>query len=211
MKLSTNELGRQAYKEVKNLIVSRQLEPGKKIVQEKLAEQLGISRTPLRTALQMLEAESLVESIPRRGVVVREFSREEIREIYDCRIALEVMAIQLFTENAVDKDIQKLRKLFNPYTTTENISQKKYQVTDSIFHDTLIRSCGNSFLYDLFKKGNLLVCIDMLGLLRPPSETLQEHLDIITAIENRNAEQACKLMREHLEKTKRLFDKTEDN
>ncbi|MEM7381300.1 MAG: FCD domain-containing protein, partial [Bacteroidota bacterium] len=80
-----------------------------------------------------------------------------------------------------------------------------------IFHETLIKYCGNSFLYGLFQKGNLLVCIDMLGLLRPPAETLQEHLDIITAIEERKADEACKLMKEHLEKTKRLFTKSEVN
>jgi len=66
MKLTNDELGNQAYKKVKSMILTKKLKPGQKIVQDKLAADLGISRTPLRTALQMLEAEYLVESLPRR-------------------------------------------------------------------------------------------------------------------------------------------------
>lgn len=205
MNLTNVELGKQAYEKVKALITSKQLRPGQKIVQEKLAEQLGISRTPLRSGLQMLEAESLIESIPRRGVIVKEFSDVEILEIYDCRIALESMAVSLFTQKASQEQIDGLSELFEPFLDNSEIPQNRYQKTDSMFHDTLIKGCGNGFLYNLFRKGNLLVCIDLIGLIRPPSETLQEHLNIIGAMNGRDVETACELIKEHLNISKDLI------
>ncbi len=205
MRISNDELGKQAYKRVKQMIVSKKLVPGQKIVQEQLAAQLGISRTPLRDALQMLEAESLVESIPRRGVVVRKFSDEEIVEIYDCRIALESTAIRLFVECASESAIRSLGELMAPFKKGRPINEKAYQKADSKFHDTIIKNCGNRFLYNLFQKGNLLTCIDSIGLVRAPEETLQEHAVIIEAIEKRDVSTAVNAIQEHLEKSKRLI------
>jgi len=207
MKISNDELSKQAYKKVKRMIVSKKLLPGQKIVQEQLADRLGISRTPLRSALQMLEAESLIESIPRRGVIVREFDSTEIIEIYDCRIALEGMAVRLFTEKASQGEIDKLASLFAPFERAE-IDTKAYQRADMAFHDFIVKNCSNAFLNNLFKKGNLLVCIDLIGLVRSPQETLQEHIDIVTAIRQREVEKAEKLMKDHLEKSKRLVRNT---
>lgn len=204
MRISSDELSKHAYKKVRQMIVSKKLLPGQKIVQEQLAERLGISRTPLRSALQMLEAESLIESIPRKGVVVRAFNDAEIIEIYDCRIALERTAIRLFAEKASQSEIDKLRNLLRPFETGE-IDKHSYQKADSEFHNYIIKNCGNNFLYNLFQKGNLLVCIDMIGLVRPPEETLQEHLNIISAIHERNTHLAEQLIEEHLEKSKRLI------
>ncbi len=205
MRISNDELGKQAYKRVKQMIVSKKLVPGQKIVQEQLAAQLGISRTPLRDALQMLEAESLVESIPRRGVVVRKFSNEEILEIYDCRIALEGAAIRLFVKEASDAAVGSLRELIMPFKVDRPINENAYQKADSKFHDTIIKNCGNRFLYNLFQKGNLLTCIDSIGLVRAPEETLQEHMAIIEAIERRDVSAAVEGIQEHLEKSKRLI------
>ncbi|WP_282161943.1 GntR family transcriptional regulator [Ulvibacterium marinum] len=210
MRITADELSKQAYKKVKKMIVSKKLLPGQKIVQEQLADKLGISRTPLRSALQMLEAESLIKSIPRRGVVVREFSDAEIIEIYDCRIALESTATRLFTHRAAQPEIDRLRSLLLPFEKGE-INAQAYQKADSEFHNSLIKNSGNDFLYNLFQKGNLLVCIDMIGLVRPPQETLEEHLDIVSAIRYRDADLAENLIKDHLEKSKQLILKKLEN
>ncbi len=205
MKITNEELGIKAYEKVKALIKSKKLKPGQKIVQEKLAKELGISRTPLRSGLQMLEAESLIESIPRRGVIVKEFSDEEILEIYDCRIAMESMAVRLFTSRASQTQIDGLYNLFNPFIDLAIIPLDDYQKADSVFHDTLIKQCGNRFLFNLFQKGNLLNCIDLIGLIRHPEETINEHLSIINAINDRDADKARQLIEEHLAITKQLI------
>jgi len=203
-KISSDELGAQAYKKVRSMIISKKLVPGQKIVQDKLAESLGISRTPLRSALQMLEAEYLVQSVPRKGVIVKEFSDKEIVELYDCRIALEGTAAGLFTSIASDAEIDRLSGLFQPFSAS-TIDANKYQIADSIFHDSIVQGCGNSFLSKLFKQGNILLIINMVGLVRPPEETLNEHLNIISAMKIRDSESVEALVRSHLDKSKQLI------
>ncbi len=203
-KIFNNELSAQAYQKVKSMIMLKELLPGQKIVQDRLADDLGISRTPLRSALQMLEGEGLIESLPRKGVIVKEFTDKEVLEIYDCRIALEGTAIRLFTERASADEVEELRQLFLPFLQGE-IDKKNYQQADAMFHDTIMKGSGNSFLHKLFHQGNLLVCIDLIGLLRAPNETLPEHLKIIQAIENKDVDLAESFAREHLEKTKQLI------
>ncbi|GAA3605496.1 GntR family transcriptional regulator [Flavivirga amylovorans] len=203
-KIFNNELSAQAYNEVRAMIMSKELAPGQKIVQDKLAETLGISRTPLRSALQMLEGEGLIESIPRKGVIVKEFSDIEIVEIFDCRMALEGTAVRLFTNHARPDEIKKLRDLFSPFLDGD-IDHSAYKNTDAKFHNMIMEGCGNGFLNRLFQQGNLLVCMDLIGLLRLPKETLSEHIAIIEAIEKRNADLAESLAKKHLNKTKQLI------
>lgn len=204
--ISSNELSALAYKKVKSLIVNKKLIPGQKIVQDKLALELGISRTPLRAALQMLEAGNLVQSIPRRGMIVKEFTDQEIIEIFECRIALESTAVRLFTTNASDVDIKKIESLFAPFVDSD-IDIAKYQKADSEFHNSILEKCGNGMLNQLFQKGNLLLCIDMIGLVRPPEETLTEHIDIINAIKKKDGDLAGSLLKNHLDISKQLFQK----
>jgi DNA-binding GntR family transcriptional regulator len=203
-KISNDELGAQAYKKVRSMIILKKLLPGQKIVQDKLADSLGISRTPLRSALQMLEAENLIESVPRKGVIVKEFSDKEIIELYDCRIALEGTAASLFTRIATDTEIARLAGLFQPFLKS-SIDPNKYQIADSNFHDSIIQACGNSFLSRLFQQGNILAIINMVGLVRPPEETLNEHLDIISAMKRRDAVLVETLVKSHLDKSKQLI------
>lgn len=187
------------------MIIANELPAGAKIVQERLAMDLGISRTPLRTALQMLEAEQLVQSIPRRGVFVKSFSNQEIIDVFDCRIALECQAVILFSKRAEDQEIGKLRSLFTPFSNISMIDSNNYQKADSNFHNTIIEECGNDFLKRLFKQGNLILFMDRIGLIRNAEETLAEHFEIIDALEDGNAEQASLLMRRHLELSQELL------
>ncbi len=203
-KIFNNELGSQAYKRVKDMIMSKELRPGEKIVQDKLAEELGISRTPLRSALQMLEGEGLIIANTGKGVSVKEFTDTEIVEIFDCRMALESTAVRLFTERARPSEIQELRDLFTPFLNGD-IDEANYQKADAQFHDTIIKQSGNSFLYRLFQQGNLLMCMDLIGLLRLPNETLPEHIEIIDAMDKRDSALVESLAISHLNKTKKLI------
>ncbi|WP_289041182.1 GntR family transcriptional regulator [uncultured Zobellia sp.] len=203
-KIANNELSDQAYNMVRAMIISKELKPGQKIVQDKLAEDLGISRTPLRTALQMLEGEGLIDSVPRRGVIVKEFSDYEIVEIYECRAALEGVAIRLFTERATVGEIASLKSMFKPFLQGE-IDLEEYKRVDAEFHVAIMKGSKNEYLHRLFRQGNLLVSMDAIGLLRFPDETLAEHMNIIDAIEKRDADLAESLAKLHLNKTKELI------
>ena len=197
-KLSSNELGSLAFEEVKRMVLDGELTPGSKIVQERLAAKLGISRTPLRSALQMLEAEYLVESIPRRGVYVKSFTDQEIIDVFDCRIALECQAVRTFTEKASEQQVLDLALIFEPFRYASKISITQYREADVHFHNAIIEGCGNPFLTRLFSQGNLLMLISRIGLIRPPRETLPEHFQIVAAIESRNPALASAKVRAHL-------------
>ena len=123
MRITSNELGLQAYEVVKSMILSQKLKPGEKIIQDKLAEELGISRTPLRSALEKLEAESLVESLPRRGMIVKALTPNEIIEIYECRMALEETAVKLICEKDTDTFVKeaKTQKSVSVVKKSENV------------------------------------------------------------------------------------------
>ncbi|MGD9288255.1 MAG: GntR family transcriptional regulator, partial [Desulfobacterales bacterium] len=100
---------------LKELITDRKLLPGQKIPQEKLARDLGISRTPLVSALKFLEHEKLVESVPRRGFFVRLFSKEEMVYIFELREVLEGLAARRAAAKITDSQIIELDKFFKPF------------------------------------------------------------------------------------------------
>ena len=82
----------KVYRELKAMIVDRRLKPGDKILQEKIAREFGVSRTPLMCALKKLEQEKLVQAVPRRGFFVRRFTKEEVLEAFELREILEGLA-----------------------------------------------------------------------------------------------------------------------
>jgi DNA-binding GntR family transcriptional regulator len=199
-----SELSQPVYKKLKDMILMHELIPGQKIVQEKIAKQLGVSRTPLLKSLQMLEYEMLVESIPRRGMFVKIMDWQEMVEVFDCRESLEGMAVNLITQKKNPALVQKLQKLMEPFLSG-NIDIAKYRKADARFHQTIIDQCGNALLKRMYFFGNIYAKVVQAGLVRAPEETLPEHLKIIKAIENGNAEIAEKEMRQHIHNSRKLL------
>ena len=99
-----------AYEVLKKAIITGEIPAGERIVETEYAERLHISRTPLREALRKLERDGLVEYVMRRGVVVRAFTIEDVREIYTIRNALEMQTLPSIIENATPEDIASLRE-----------------------------------------------------------------------------------------------------
>lgn len=205
--LKNDELGIQAYRELRKLIINGTLAPGQKIIQEKLATKLGISRTPLRVALHMLEAENLIEPKNKTGFKVKEIDNKEILEIFDCRIALESTAAGLLAKRIGGKDAEKLKSFFLPFENEgfQN-GNDSYKKTDTQFHNFIVEKCGNRYIDKLFKQGNLITYIERIGLIRPPEATLQDHMDIINAIINHDSEGAERAMKAHLTKSKEVIE-----
>ncbi|MBQ9251847.1 MAG: GntR family transcriptional regulator [Clostridia bacterium] len=99
-----------AYEVLKKAIITGEIPAGERIVETDYADRLHISRTPLREALRKLERDGLVEYVMRRGVVVRAFTIEDVREIYTIRNALEMLTLPSIIENATAEDIASLRE-----------------------------------------------------------------------------------------------------
>ena len=199
-------LDQKAYSILKDLIIERKLLPGQKIPQEKLARDLGISRTPLISALKFLEQEKLVESVPRRGFFVRLFSKEEMVYIFELREVLEGLAARRAASRITDAQIKKLTSFFQPFADQKNISNyKAYAREDRRFHNFVIDVGAKEFLKSILLTTNIISfsyqVLQSEGLVRPPNETIQEHLAVIEAIKDRDSEAAENLMRQHFKKS----------
>jgi len=199
-------LDQKACSILKDMIIERKLLPGQKIPQEKLARDLGISRTPLINALKFLEQEKLVESVPRRGFFVRLFSKEEMIYIFELREVLEGLAARRAASNITDSQIIELNSFFQHFARQKNISNYKgYAREDRRFHNFVIDVGAKEFLKSILLTTNIISfsyqVLNSEGLVRPPDETIQEHLAVIEAIKERHSEAAEDLMRQHFKKS----------
>ena len=199
-------LDQKAYEIVKTMITERQILPGEKIPQEKLAQELGISRTPLVSALKFLEHEKLVESKPRRGYFVRLFSKQEMVSIFELREVLEGLAAKRAAANITDEQTEVLNRFFRSFVESKNITDfRAYAREDRRFHNFITEIGAKEFLKSILQTCNIITAsyqyLSTEGLVRPPNETIEEHLAVIKAIRERNPEAAEILMRRHLRKT----------
>lgn len=207
-RLSRADLGSDIVARIKAMIFSGNLLPGQQIRQEEFAQQFGVSRTPLLHALQVLKSEMLVESYPNRGTFVRTISLEELKDIFEYREAVEAMACRLASQRMSAKDIKPLRDLFKPFLKNPaRANLRDYQEADQRFHQALINHSGNAILPRMVMLGNVLLVSYQKGLIRPPAETLPEHLSIIEALQNRDSRRAEDRMRSHLHKSVTLIHK----
>lgn len=199
-------LDQKVYQILKNMIMERKLLPGEKIRQEKLAHDLGISRTPLVAALKFLEHEKLVESKPRRGFFVRLFKIQEMVSIFELREVLEGLAARRAAGHITDDQITKLQGFFLPFKTSSEIKDyRRYSQEDRLFHNFVIQIGAKEFLRSILETYNIISfsyqVISSEGLVRSPNETLTEHLAVIEAICDRDPEAAEDLMRSHFKKS----------
>ena len=198
-------LDQKAYLILKNMIISRKLLPGDKIPQEKLAQDLGISRTPLVSALKYLEKEKLVEAIPRRGFYVRLFTKEEMISIFELREVLEGLAARRAARNISDVQINKLQNFFEQFKRQSDITNiSAYAKEDRRFHNFITEIGAKEFLKSILENYNIISysyqLISSEGLVRTPNETIREHLAMIDAISNKDEDLAEDIMRQHLQR-----------
>lgn len=206
MGLAHENLDQKAYLIVKEMIIDRRLAPGDKICQEKLAAELGISRTPLISALKYLEKEKLVEAKPRRGFFVRAFDRAEMVSIFELREVLEGLAARRAAMTITDEQIERLRQFFSAFATRTPITDyRDYCREDRRFHNTVTRIASREFLESILSTYNIISFsyqrVGSAGLVRTPDETLGEHLAIIDAICRRDPEEAETRMRLHFRRS----------
>ena len=166
-----------------------------------LAEEFGISRTPVREAMAQLEREGFVRSVPRRGVYVVRKTKREVIELITAWAALESMAARLITENAGDEEIASLRRVFAAFDNGElRAHLDEYSEANIEFHQTLVRLSRNSVLINLAE--NLFTHMRMIrrktiGEKDRVDRSIRDHMHIIEALEARDTMRAEKLVRDH--------------
>src|SRR5271156_5209064 len=194
----------KAYAALKSVIVGMDVYGSAsdiRLDERSLAEEFGISRTPVREAMAQLEREGFVRSVPRRGVYVVRKTRREVIELITAWAALEGMAARLITENASDEEIASLRRMF---ATFENGAVRahldEYSEINIEFHQTIIRLSRNGVLGQLAE--NLFTHMRMIrrktiGEKDRADRSIRDHMHIIEALEARDTERAERLVRDH--------------
>jgi DNA-binding GntR family transcriptional regulator len=194
----------RAYAALKDVIVSLDVYEGPNEVrldERRLAQDLGVSRTPVREAMAQLEREGFVRSVPRRGIYVVRKTKKEVIEMITAWAALESMAARLITKNASDEEIGSLRRMFATFVGDEVLAHlDEYSETNIEFHQTIIRMSGNGVLSDLAE--NLFTHMRMIRRKTiaekdRAQKSIRDHMDIIEALENRKTELAEDLVRQH--------------
>jgi DNA-binding GntR family transcriptional regulator len=194
----------QAYAALKRAIASADIysRPDEIRIDERaLCQQLGVSRTPVREAMTLLEQEGFLRTEPRRGIFIVRKTRRQIVEMIQVWAALEGMAACLATKRASDKEIAALRDIFSNFadgTPGENIDE--YSDANIAFHQALIRLSGSDLIINM--TDNLFLHVRSVRRVTiahgdRAERSLADHLKIIEALAKRNAERAEKLSREH--------------
>jgi DNA-binding GntR family transcriptional regulator len=192
----------QAYQELKRIILEHQIPQGGKLNEAELAAALGISRTPVREAINRLAKEGLVESFPQRGAFVIQVSGEDVFELFLIRENLEGLAACLAAERMTESDLGTLESCVKgfkePYGKREI---QRYAREDFKFHETIIRLSHArrltnliSTLYDHIR----IFRLTTMGLSNRMKTSLSEHKRIVAAFRDKDAAEAERLMRRHI-------------
>lgn len=202
--IQTASLSEQIGDVIKQQILSGELRPEQRISVEELADQWGVSRSPIRDALKQLEMVGLVNVVPRRGVYVGKLDRRSFRNIFDLRIALECLAVVTATELIPeDKLIHMLQMYKEAERRLRDDNDREFMVEhDHLIHDLIIEYCDNPTLIQFMKN---LQDMDSwarstLVAYQPKAyeDALPEHLEIANALRKRDSEAARKLLYQHL-------------
>jgi DNA-binding GntR family transcriptional regulator len=194
----------KAYAALKNVIVSMDVYRSRQDIrldERQLAQDFGISRTPVREAMAQLEREGFVRSVPRRGIYIVRKTRQEVIELITAWAALESMAARLITQQATDDEIAGLRKMFATFLSGEvHAKLDEYSEVNIEFHQTIIKLSRSRVLIDLAE--NLFTHMRMIRRKTivekdRADRSIRDHMHIIEALEERDTRRAEELVRDH--------------
>ena len=190
------------FRTLRRQILMGELKPGERLMEVKLTKKLGVSRTPVREAIHMLEIEGLAKVIPRRGASVSDITEEDLQDVLEVRCALEELAVELACARRSEEDIFNIKKAARAFvdaTKTGSISEMAEK--DVAFHNHIFSATGNKRLIQLV--GNLSermyrYRIEYLKNKGVYEGLIKEHSDIIRYIEGNNPTEARTAIRKHI-------------
>jgi len=197
-------LNQKVYRILKVRIIKEDLEPGEKLLENKIAEQLGVSRTPVREALKQLAVEGFVKTNPNLGVVVVEFSLEDIREVLQIRKVLEGLATSIAAKKINKAEIKKLEKIIEQMSISINNNDLlAYSDLNGEFHNLILKVCGNKRLIkicvNLSSSEHRFKIRSLRGNPGRLKHSLKEHQEIVKALKKGDSIQAESLSQLHLD------------
>jgi DNA-binding GntR family transcriptional regulator len=201
-------LREEVYESLRRSILHGKLKPGQRLIEEQLAYQVGISRTPVREAFYKLDRDELVIRLPKGGFAVREFTRDDVEEIFGIRSALESYAVYLTTLHITPDKIAVLeKKMKESEDALEKREDDKVVQLHTEFHDLLYKSCKSKKLVEMinnFRDYFYRYRSALLHIENALSTSIQDHRQMLEAMKKKNPRLAERLVRRHLERGKAL-------
>jgi DNA-binding GntR family transcriptional regulator len=191
----------EAYEQIKDKIITLELEPASVIDEQALMEQLGLGRTPIREALQRLSADSLVHIVPRRGMFVTDISITDLQQIFEVRIELAGFCARLAAQRITPDLVAEMRTVLQGLDHVKPGDFKVLMEIDRSFQRVLYRASGNEILaetldrlYDL----SLRIWYLVLNRLGDVQTSIEQHRDLADALEAGDGDRAEALIQRHI-------------
>jgi DNA-binding GntR family transcriptional regulator len=213
--MTKRNLKEVVYQRLKKGIINHEVLPGMRLREEELAEKLGVSRTPIREAINRLHQEGIVVVIPRRGAYVARLTREEIIENLFIREVLEGLAARLAAENISSSSLAEMRACITQFVSKdlladlENYSQANVQLHKMIIAASKCKKLIN-LIHNLFDQMDV-VRLRTISFPGRAEKSLIEHMEIIDALEKKDGARAEKLVRAHIQDLRKTVTQSSIN
>lgn len=190
------------FRALRQAIITGELSPGERLMEIKIANKLGVSRTPVREAIRMLELEGLVEMIPRKGAEVARITEKDLRDALEVRTAIEELSVELACARIDEEGKERLKKAFLDFK--EDIDTKHVQNIvdgDVKFHEVIFELTNNQRLINIahnLREQVYRYRVEYVKDFSYHDVLVSEHYEITNAILTKDVEKAKEIMRKHL-------------
>ena len=190
------------FNTLREAILKGELKPGERLMELQLAAKLGVSRTPIREAIRMLEQEGLAVTIPRKGAEVAKMTEKDMEDVLQIREALDELAAKIACEQISEEQLEKLAATMHEFeesTKTNNV--KKIAEADVKFHDIIYQSTGNQKLVNMLNNLREQMYRYRVEYLKDENNyptLMKEHKDIVEGLVRKNKTQVTETMHQHV-------------
>ena len=202
---------------LRKAIITGELLPGERLMETQLGEKLGVSRTPIREAIRKLELEGLVVMVPRKGAQVAPFTQKDIKDVLEVRAALEALAVRLACKHMDERSFLKLQLVNTEYEYAAKENDIETMIEKDVeFHEVIFGATQNDKLVQMVGNLGEQVHRFRIAYLKNSESSMvvqEEHMEILQALRNRDADLASHLATTHIERQSNSiikFIKTQD-
>lgn len=203
-KIKTSLLAKQVYDQMRQHIMTRKYLPGEKLDMQSLADRFGVSRSPVKDAIQQLVHEGLLEVIPRKGTYVTDIQLEDFLEVIETRLMVEQWASTRFLTTVTAEQLKRLQTTvdeMDQLLTKDAFNFEQYSKLDMMFHENIVEWANNSRIQSIYRSLNTHVILSRIVYSTSLESTIERHKDhhqLLKAIEDKNVEQFHKAIEQHL-------------
>lgn len=191
------------FQTLRQAILKGELQPGERLMEIKLAQLLGVSRTPIREAIRKLELEGLVVMIPRKGAAVANITEKDTKDVLEVRRTLEMFAVEVACERITEEQLAALKEAAKAFEASKgSMDLIRIAETDMQFHEIIYEATHNERLVQMLNNLRENMYRYRIEYLKDPNyydSLVGEHREILQAIETKNIEKARVCMRDHIE------------